>query len=63
MCSVVPISAVEQSDPVIFIYTFLVYIVIHHGLSKSLDVVPCAVQQGHITRPKETFLQRRHTEG
>ena len=40
-----PISAVQQSDTILHIYTFFLNILFHDGLVRRLGIVPCAIQQ------------------
>ena len=61
--NVLSISAVQQSDPVIYIYIFFshyLFLTLSSTMAhqKCLDIVPCAIQQDLIAHPFQ--MQRLH---
>ena len=53
MYSVVSVSVVQQSDPVIQIYTYILFQMLYCIMFylKRLDIVPCDVHQNLIAYP------------
>ena len=53
--NILPISAIQQSVPVIHMYKHsFSHIILHHVPSKCLHIVPCAIQQKLIAYPLQT---------
>ena len=51
--NVVPISAVQQSDPAVHAFFFSYYLPSSMFYPKRLDTVPCAVQEDLIAYPSQ----------